>query len=162
MNRRRMWETSIPVHRAEDTMLFVSCSFWEPPQMALWEIRAPALAASCLLARCISQSLWQSYNIKLWVSSMSLVRYWELSNVSANITVAIHRVNFWGRQLNCLPKRWTTPNIRHGTHRICQYMFTLRMATAMFTETLGNSWHSTQFIPESRILKLNASRENLR
>jgi hypothetical protein len=41
------------------------------------------------------------------------------------------------------------------------YTFTLKMVTAMFGETLDNSQHSTQLIPERRTYTLNTSRENL-
>jgi hypothetical protein len=38
----------------------------------------------------------------------------------------------------------------------------LKMATAMFTETMDNSQHSTRLIPESRSYTLNSNRENLK
>jgi hypothetical protein len=42
------------------------------------------------------------------------------------------------------------------------YIFTLKMATEMFVETVGNFQHSTWLIPESWSCALNSSRENLR
>jgi hypothetical protein len=41
-------------------------------------------------------------------------------------------------------------------------IFTLKMATATFSETLDNFQHSTRLIPESRSCTLNSSREKLR
>jgi hypothetical protein len=39
------------------------------------------------------------------------------------------------------------------------YTFTLKMATAMFVETLDDSEHSTRLTPESQSYTLNSSRE---
>jgi hypothetical protein len=42
------------------------------------------------------------------------------------------------------------------------HKFTLKMATAMFAETLDTFQHSTRLFPESRSCALNSSRENLK
>jgi hypothetical protein len=42
------------------------------------------------------------------------------------------------------------------------YMFTLKMATAMFAKMLINSQHLTWLIPKSQSCTLNSSHENLR
>jgi uncharacterized protein YbaP (TraB family) len=40
-------------------------------------------------------------------------------------------------------------------------IFTLKMATGVFVETLDNSKHSTRLIPESRSFTMNTGSENL-
>jgi hypothetical protein len=66
---------------------------------------------------------------------MSHVKYWELSNVLANISVAILRVNI----------DWQ-----------------LRMDTTMFVETLDTSQYSMRLIAESQNFTLNTGHKNLR
>jgi hypothetical protein len=95
---------------------------------------------------------WIEISVQLRLSVMSNIECWKLSNVSASIATAIFRVNiYWLGVSGSRAKK--TPN---------RYIFTLKMATAMFTETLNNFQHSTRLNPESRSCTLNSSRENLR
>jgi hypothetical protein len=80
--------------------------------------------------------------VQLRLSGMSHVERLKLSNVSENTALAIFRVNVqWLSVLAALymaGSTATTPN---------HYIFTLKMAIAMFAET-DNFQHSTRFIPE--------------
>jgi hypothetical protein len=51
---------------------------------------------------------------------------------------------------------------KKGFQNSSYYAFTMKMATAMFAETLNNIQHSTRLTPESRSYTLNSSRENPR
>jgi hypothetical protein len=55
----------------------------------------------------------------------------------------------------------TSTWLRRGDD-ISQYIFTLKMATEMFAETLENFKNSTRLIPESRSCTLNSTNENVR
>jgi hypothetical protein len=101
------------------------------------------------------------------LSGMSRAEYCELSNVSTKNVVTILRVNIccfvslgrlmWGREWT---KRWISSNTSNAPPHFLpyirrpkstnQYIFTLRMATAMFAETLDISKYSARLIPESR------------
>jgi hypothetical protein len=73
------------------------------------------------------------FSVKLWLSCINLVEYWDLSSVSANVAVAISKVNMqtidWSGSLPALYKSARTTN---------QYIFTLNMANSV-AETLNNS-----------------------
>jgi hypothetical protein len=63
------------------------------------------------------------------------------------------------------PEEWAAiyclPHIRLPK-TLKQYTFTLKMSSAVLSETLDNSQHSKRLIPESRSYTLSSSRENLR
>jgi hypothetical protein len=96
--------------------------------------------------------------LAFWGSTLRLkgeirVKHWELSDVSANITVAILRVNMY-----LLP--WSSYAGQECARRwvwwgwlveweISKCIFTMRMATEIFSETLDNSQCSMQFFPEN-------------
>jgi hypothetical protein len=60
------------------------------------------------------------------------------------------------------PTRHLLPALHKASKTPNHCIFTLKIATAMFVETLDNFQHSSRFIPETRSCTLNSSCENLR
>jgi hypothetical protein len=66
-----------------------------------------------------------SIYVKLWLSDISRVESWELSDVSANAADAIFRVNVRRWYLKCLPKCRTTLNIQRSFNPKAEVLRTL-------------------------------------
>jgi hypothetical protein len=102
--------------------------------------------SSCINNICVENSKQEGRFMSLGFRSWSLSynfdfrgelrRMLKKSNVLTKIAVYIFRMNMW--------------NIAAAIFRVNMWKFTLKMATAMFAETLDNFQRLTRFIPESR------------